>query len=1069
MDIYTMSLNKINVRGAVLVLIALAMAPLAASTPPQGGDWTVSGSEVLTGTCTVYGDVTVYGTLVLRNATLMLYSPSGPAQFRVMPGGTLVMDNSTVMGIYGAPYLFTAEKGSSLRVVSSVIKNAGTMESDSGFNVLTDNASITDTTVRDCFHGLVIQGNHTSVSGLRVISAGGIGLMVVNSTGVLVRDYSASDIGTGTPMLVVSSDADVAGVTGSEVGMYSSAVRMEDADVGTLVVQDGALNITDSSVATLQCEGASTDTASSHVGVFHSSGCSVEGWSTYVENFNVTEQSYASRTVAVFTNSQVGNVSFSGVVAPSEVSVYVDADVRVAYQSSGALVPGVQYWFTDVNGRVISSGVSEDGRIMEKLPVAHYTPGRAEVHVPYSLTVEYGKWHVVSDLNCSTVVLDDVAPSIVLSEDYNTTYSTETVQIQGETDAGVIFLNGVEHPVEGSAFSLPVRLTEGENSLNITACDVWSNCRTVWVYPVLDTTPPHLTVDAPASAYTNNPVFAVRGETDGTRVFVNSRVVPVADGAFSTAVLLHEGENQITVTASDSMGNQESIVLTVILDTQPPDLTLNTPSQGSVTNERNVLFSGSVGPDDVLYVDGRPVATYNGVFAFSLELEEGSNTVHLMAVDLAGNTVERYIEVYVDTVPPVLRVDSLPELLNVRDVVISGSTDGGAVYVNQLPASMVDGRFTVHYHAAEGTNRVHITAEDAAGNRAEAVVEFTVDTVPPEILLDPVPEKVSSDVVRIAGRVADASDVFVNGELLEVSGGYFEVLVHLSEGENTITISASDAAGNGAVCGVRVVLDTRTRLMVAESRWSGGVYIVRGTAEPGAVVTAGDQSTVASETGTFTLVLPPGEYTLSAADGLGNTAQVRLDLAPVPVARGADYTLYAAGIMAVVGLASVAGIERFRVLLLFLYVPLYRKFRKKNVLDHYIRGQIHGYIMANPGEHYNAIKDALGLNNGTLAHHLKVLERERIIKSRSDGLYRRFYPAGMHVPEEDQGRLTEVQKIILRYIEESPGVTQKELTKLVGLSPSTVNYHTKKMIQKGYIRAVRRGISVRYYSSGMEE
>ena len=66
------------------------------------------------------------------------------------------------------------------------------------------------------------------------------------------------------------------------------------------------------------------------------------------------------------------------------------------------------------------------------------------------------------------------------------------------------------------------------------------------------------------------------------------------------------------------------------------------------------------------------------------------------------------------------------------------------------------------------------------------------------------------------------------------------------------------------------------------------------------------------------------------------------------------------------------------------------RIKDKEVLDNRIRGRIFRYITGNPGAHYNRIRTALGLNNGTLSYHLDVLEKKEYIMSVQDG-YRRYY------------------------------------------------------------------------------
>jgi len=142
---------------------------------------------------------------------------------------------------------------------------------------------------------------------------------------------------------------------------------------------------------------------------------------------------------------------------------------------------------------------------------------------------------------------------------------------------------------------------------------------------------------------------------------------------------------------------------------------------------------------------------------------------------------------------------------------------------------------------------------------------------------------------------------------------------------------------------------------------------------------------------------------------------------------------------------------------------LYSKIARTKVLDNFLRGKIYGYILANPGDHYNSIMDALKLSNGTFAYHIRLLEREQLVKSQADGVYRRFFPADMIVPTPDRIELTRIQRIICDIIAEKPGINQREVAGLLNLSSATVNYHIDTLMKKNHVRRERVGMKVRYY------
>jgi uncharacterized repeat protein (TIGR01451 family) len=156
---------------------------------------------------------------------------------------------------------------------------------------------------------------------------------------------------------------------------------------------------------------------------------------------------------------------------------------------------------------------------------------------------------------------------------------------------------------------------------------------------------------------------------------------------------------------------------------------------------------------------------------------------------------------------------------------------------------------------------------------------------------------------------------------------------------------------------------------------------------------------------------------------------------------------------------------KFRLLMFF--IPLFSRLKREHVLDHETRGMIRGYIIANPGDHFNSIKSTLDLKNGTLAHHLHILEREKIIKSVKDGKYRRFFPMGMRIA--DRAFPTKIEKLILDIVKETPGVTQKDIASQLGISQPTISYHIAKLRKAKRLRIEKHGMSMRHFLEDVKE
>lgn len=202
-------------------------------------------------------------------------------------------------------------------------------------------------------------------------------------------------------------------------------------------------------------------------------------------------------------------------------------------------------------------------------------------------------------------------------------------------------------------------------------------------------------------------------------------------------------------------------------------------------------------------------------------------------------------------------------------------------------------------------------------------------------------------------------------------------------------------------------------------------------------------------------------YVTDGEDGDVQIFYIRVQgMDPEPV----DNTLIILGAVGVVvvALGAFTGITeygRFRFFLYFL-VPLYSKLNKEKVLNQFLRGQIYGYIMAYPGENYSSIKKAMAVENGTLTHHLYILEREGFVASRVDGRNKRFYPAG--VTRVKRTKASMIQKAILKMIRQGPNMTQTEIAEALGTSKQVVNYHIKSLQKVGLLSVAKNGSHLEY-------
>ena len=134
---------------------------------------------------------------------------------------------------------------------------------------------------------------------------------------------------------------------------------------------------------------------------------------------------------------------------------------------------------------------------------------------------------------------------------------------------------------------------------------------------------------------------------------------------------------------------------------------------------------------------------------------------------------------------------------------------------------------------------------------------------------------------------------------------------------------------------------------------------------------------------------------------------------------------------------------------LIISLIMYSKIKRENLLKNAIRRRILDHVKENPGKHYRAILSDLDLPMGVLTYHLNRLEKAQYIKSRQDGIYRRFYPPGRKT--EMRFFLSEIQESILNVIKENKGISQSKIAEKIGVSRKVVNYHINILDQAGLI------------------
>jgi len=131
-----------------------------------------------------------------------------------------------------------------------------------------------------------------------------------------------------------------------------------------------------------------------------------------------------------------------------------------------------------------------------------------------------------------------------------------------------------------------------------------------------------------------------------------------------------------------------------------------------------------------------------------------------------------------------------------------------------------------------------------------------------------------------------------------------------------------------------------------------------------------------------------------------------------------------------------------------LFSPLLAKINSTRD-DLLTRGRILGYLEANAGIHFSALRDALGLANGVTAYHLQILESKDQVISWRDGKLRRY--AISSLSREEMGRIKSpivgTRLAILDIISDSGslGLSGTEIRKRTLISRQLLSHHLSEL------------------------
>ncbi|HDS6539383.1 TPA: Ig-like domain-containing protein [Enterobacter hormaechei subsp. steigerwaltii] len=552
-------------------------------------------------------------------------------------------------------------------------------------------------------------------------------------------------------------------------------------------------------------------------------------------------------------------------------------------------------------------------------------------------------------LRVNTISGDDVINAIEQQQDLavtgSSTHLAEGTQI-------TVTINNVEYVTTVNAsgnwqIGVPAAdlqaWTAGGMTVSVSAEDAWGNTVAA-EHPIeLDLNAVAVTIDTVTTddmlnAAEKGADVTLSGQTQGVEAG-QTVVVKFADQTFTAQVqqdgswhltvpasameTLIDGRAQVSVSVTNVNGNSADASRVVIVDTQPPAITLDNLTDDNIINaaeaQQDLVLSGSTtaetGQTVTVTLNGKSYQTTvqaDGRWQLNVPaadvgaLTDGNVTVTATVSDVAGNSSSADRVGLVDaTVPQVTINDfvtdtnTVNQLAHAQAQILSGSVTGAAagdlvtITINNvdyttvvdaagnwslgLPASVVQG-------LTDGTWTINVSVTDQSGNTGSSSVDVVVNTVTPVIGINTL---AADDVINAAEK---GEDLLLSGTSNQPEGttitvnlnginytattdasGNWSVTVPasavsaLGEANYTVTASVTDNVGNSAAATHDVLVDSSLPVVTLNN--FAGDNIVN-AAEVAAGQTLTGKVSNAASGDTVTIILGGQTYTATVQDDL---------------------------------------------------------------------------------------------------------------------------------------------------------------------------------------------------------
>jgi predicted transcriptional regulator len=139
----------------------------------------------------------------------------------------------------------------------------------------------------------------------------------------------------------------------------------------------------------------------------------------------------------------------------------------------------------------------------------------------------------------------------------------------------------------------------------------------------------------------------------------------------------------------------------------------------------------------------------------------------------------------------------------------------------------------------------------------------------------------------------------------------------------------------------------------------------------------------------------------------------------------------------------------------------------QNILGNRNREKIYGYIQTHPGTTTRDISRKEGMNLGTVKYHINMLTAANKITTKRIKKFVRIFQNSSTYDEREKTIISALAvpacKSIIFYLLDNPGATNRQISKILGISDSGSYQHVKRLVNDRIIWFEKDGGQKKYY------